>query len=51
MSRELFALVRQESAAGDGENPVRSLIGEAGWGLRWDAARSQLAHLIRALRK
>lgn len=29
----------------DGKNPLRPLMGQAGWGLRWDAVRSQLSYL------
>lgn len=43
LSREVFDLVRQEAAMWDGRDPVRSLMSEAGWGVRWDAVKAALA--------
>jgi hypothetical protein len=34
VSRQVFDLVRREAASWDGKDPVRSLVGQAGWGLR-----------------
>ncbi len=52
VSRQLFALVREEAAQWDNESrPERKLLKEAGWEFKWDAARAQVAHLIhRSLR-
>jgi hypothetical protein len=46
VSRQVFDLVRQEAANWGGKDPVRSLVGQAGWGLRWDAVKGQLSHLL-----
>lgn len=46
VSREMFALIRQEAEQWDGTEPQRSLVREAGWGLRWDAAKGELSHLF-----
>jgi hypothetical protein len=45
VSRQVFDLVRREAVGWDGRDPVRSLLGQAGWGLRWDAVKAQLSHL------
>jgi hypothetical protein len=48
LSREVFDLVRQEAADWDGQDPVRSLMGQAGWGMRWDAVKAALADKLRS---
>jgi hypothetical protein len=46
LSEEVFALIRREAERWDGTRPSRSLIGAAGWGLRWTALKVQVATLL-----
>ena len=46
LTRKLFGLVRQEADNWDGTEPVRSLVSESGWGLRWAAVKGEVSHLL-----
>jgi NADPH:quinone reductase len=46
LNRRLFALIRRAAEQWDGSRPSRSLLAAADWGMRWAAAKMQVATLL-----
>jgi hypothetical protein len=46
LSERVFALIRREAETWDGTRPSRSMLAAADWGLRWTAAKVQVATLL-----